>query len=62
MLNTNAYSDRLNWTTQAQQKLLNIPFFVRSQARQKIEEIARDKEQATVTAEIVEQVRLQFGQ
>lgn len=62
MLNTNTYSDRLNWTTQAQQKLRNIPFFVRSQARQKIEEIARDKEQATVTAEIVEQVRLQFGQ
>jgi hypothetical protein len=52
----------LSWTTEAQAKLKNIPFFVRSQARKRIEDVARELEAEVVTADIVEQVRLEFGQ
>ena len=50
------------WTAAAQAKLKNIPFFVRSQARKRIEDVARDLEIDEITADIVEQVRLEFGQ
>jgi hypothetical protein len=54
--------DPLPWTPEAQVKLKNIPFFVRSQARQRIEELARSADLETVTAEIVERARLELGQ
>ncbi|HSM84379.1 MAG TPA: PCP reductase family protein [Nodosilinea sp.] len=54
--------DDLPWTADAQTKLKNIPFFVRAQARKRIEDVARDQEAAAVTADLVEQVRLEFGQ
>jgi hypothetical protein len=50
------------WTPEAKQKLKNIPYFVRTQARQRIEQVARDEGLETITVEIVEQVRLEFGQ
>jgi Proto-chlorophyllide reductase 57 kD subunit len=56
------YSDELFWTTEAQLKLKKIPYFVRTQARQKIENLARTIESEEVTADIVEQARLKFGQ
>ena len=55
-------TDRLQWTTEAQIKLKKIPFFVRSQAISRIEQLTRSQGQDTVTAEIVEQARLEFGQ
>jgi hypothetical protein len=54
--------DPLPWTPEAQVKFKNIPFFVRSQARQRIEELARSADLETVTAEIVERARLELGQ
>ena len=54
--------DQLRWTKEALQKLKNIPYFVRTQARQKIEAIAIRNNQANVTVETVEQARLQDGQ
>lgn len=54
--------ETLRWTTAAQVKLKNIPFFVRSQARQRIEQLAREQELTIVTPELVEQARLEFGQ
>lgn len=54
--------DDLHWTPEAQAKLRKIPFFVRPQARQRIEELARSAELEEVTSEIVEQARLEFGQ
>ncbi|MEM6613226.1 MAG: PCP reductase family protein [Cyanobacteria bacterium P01_C01_bin.72] len=60
-----SYFDPLNdliWTPEAQVKLKMIPFFARSQARLKIEAIARAAELEEVTAEIVEQARAKFGQ
>lgn len=54
--------DGPRWTQEAQQKLKNIPFFVRTQARQRIEELARSTDSEEVTVEMVEQARLEFGQ
>ena len=56
------FSDSLNWTPEAEVKLRNIPFFARSQARQRIEAMARQADLEIVTAELVEQARLEFGQ
>lgn len=50
------------WTAEALQKLNNIPFFVRAQARSRIEQMARDEELETVTGTLVERARQEFGQ
>ncbi|WP_404786504.1 PCP reductase family protein [Altericista sp. CCNU0014] len=55
-------TDELSWTPEAEAKLRNVPFFARSQARQRIEEMARASQIAVVTPELVEQVRLTAGQ
>ena len=55
-------NDELYWTPQAVAKLKMIPFFVRSGARQRIEAMARAAELEEVTAEIVQQARVEFGQ
>ncbi len=55
-------SDVLDWTPEAKAKLRNIPYFVRSQARVRIEQLAREAGQGVVTVELVEQARLEFGQ
>lgn len=56
------FNDELTWTPEAKAKLKNIPYFVRSQARQRIEQLAREGELDRVTADIVEQARIEFGQ
>ncbi|WP_442947751.1 PCP reductase family protein [Nostoc sp.] len=56
------FIDALQWTDEAKEKLQNIPFFVRAQARARIEQLAREAEQEIVTPDLVEQVRLEFGQ
>jgi hypothetical protein len=61
-MNEAEFGDGLHWTTEAQLKLKNIPYFVRSQARQRIEAIAREADAEEVTVEMVEQARLEFGQ
>lgn len=55
-------TDALQWTGEAKAKLKKIPFFVRSQAKARIEQLTRAAGQEVVTAEIVEQARLEFGQ
>lgn len=55
-------TDVLKWTPEAEAKLKGIPFFVRAQARQQIERLAREIELETITVELVEQARLEFGQ
>jgi hypothetical protein len=62
MFNQSSYGDELFWTIEAQLKLRKIPYFVRTQARQKIESLARTIQSEEVTADIVEQARLKFGQ
>lgn len=61
-MSQNEFSDQLKWTPEAQEKLKNIPYFARPQARQRIEQLAREAELEEVTVELVEQARLEFGQ
>jgi hypothetical protein len=61
MANSNAI-DSLRWTTEAKAKLKNIPFFVRAQAKAQIEHLARQVEQEVITADLVAEARLEFGQ
>jgi hypothetical protein len=61
-MNEFEYGDSLLWTPEAKEKLKKIPFFVRRQARRRIEELARAANLPEVTVEIVEQARLEFGQ
>ncbi len=58
----NNYSEPLEWTTEAKNKLRNIPYFVRTQARQRIEQIAHDMAVDLVTVDIVEKAKIEFGQ
>lgn len=61
-MNDSNLTDALAWTPEAKVKLKNIPFFVRTQAKARIEQLARAAEQDVVTVELVEQARLEFGQ
>lgn len=61
-MNYGDLNSELTWTPEAKAKLKNIPYFVRSQARQRIEQLALEEELEEVTAEIVERTRLEFGQ
>ena len=56
------FTGGLQWTPEAKIKLKNIPFFARTQARRRIEQLAREAQLDMVTVEIVEQARLEFGQ
>ncbi len=56
------YPDMLQWTPEAQVKLKNIPYFVRTQARQRIEQIAYAEGLEVVTVDLVERARVEFGQ
>ncbi|BAY76552.1 proto-chlorophyllide reductase 57 kD subunit [Nostoc linckia NIES-25] len=56
------FIDALRWTAEAKEKLQNIPFFVRPQAKARIEALARQAQQQVVTGDLVEQARLEFGQ
>ena len=55
-------TDALRWTEIAEAKLRNIPYFARTQARHRIEALAREAELELITGELVEQARLEFGQ
>lgn len=55
-------ADELKWTPAAKAKLKSIPFFVRSSARKRIEQLARQTGSDVITVEIVEQARVEFGQ
>lgn len=52
----------MDWTPEAIALLRNIPFFVRSQAKSRIEEMAAERGLEQVTPEIVEEARQVFGQ
>lgn len=56
------FTNALQWTAEAKAKLKNIPFFARSQAQARIEQLARQAGQQVVTPDLVEQARLEFGQ
>ncbi|WP_041431780.1 PCP reductase family protein [Synechococcus sp. PCC 6312] len=61
-MNNRDLGGALPWSKAAEIKLQNIPYFVRTQARQRIEELARQQALDEVTPELVEQARSEFGQ
>ncbi|NJK28243.1 MAG: protochlorophyllide oxidoreductase [Coleofasciculaceae cyanobacterium SM2_3_26] len=56
------FPDDVKWTPEAEAKLKNIPYFVRSQARYLIEQRAREEGLAEITPDVVERSRVLFGQ
>lgn len=62
MMSNDEFLDDLRWMPEAKAKLKNIPYFARSQARKRIEQLAREADQEVVTVELVEKARLEFGQ
>jgi hypothetical protein len=52
----------LQWTSEAKKKLHNIPFFARTQARKQIEQFAYRRGENVITADLIEEARLDFGQ
>ena len=55
------FLEEIPWTEDAKVKFKNIPFYARSQARQTIEELAREEEVEEITAELVIRAQQQFG-
>jgi hypothetical protein len=54
-------SDAIVWTTDAEARLKEIPFFVRPAARKKIEKFAQEAGLSQITVEVYEQAKQQFG-
>ncbi len=52
----------LQWTTEAEAKLKEIPFFVRPAARKKIEKFAQERDIAEITEAVYIEAKRQFGQ
>ncbi|MFB8789646.1 MAG: PCP reductase family protein [Potamolinea sp.] len=51
----------MEWTKEAEEKLKEIPFFVRPAARKKIEKFAQEAGQTQITVEVYEQAKAKFG-
>lgn len=54
-------SEAVIWTSEAQARLKEIPFFVRPAARKKIEKFAQDAGVNEITVEVYERAKKQFG-
>jgi|JI102314A2RNA_FD_contig_81_584876_length_612_multi_5_in_0_out_0_1 Proto-chlorophyllide reductase 57 kD subunit len=51
----------IEWTPEAENKLKEIPFFVRPGARKKIEKYAQDLGITQITIELYDQAKQKFG-
>lgn len=54
-------SSAVEWTSDAEARLKEIPFFVRPAARKKIEKFAQELGIIQITVEVYEQAKQQFG-
>jgi hypothetical protein len=54
-------SEAIQWTTDAEARLKEIPFFVRPAARKKIEKFAQEASINQITVEVYEQAKQKFG-
>jgi hypothetical protein len=54
-------SNTPEWTTEAEARLKEIPFFVRPSARKKIEKFAQEMGATQITVEVYEQAKQKFG-
>ncbi len=51
----------MNWTSEAEACLKEIPFFVRPAARKKIEKFAQESGAAEITVEVYQHAKQKFG-
>ncbi|MBD1868788.1 PCP reductase family protein [Cyanobacteria bacterium FACHB-471] len=54
-------SNSIEWTSEAEARLKEIPFFVRPAARKKIEKFAQEAGVTQITVEIYERAKQRFG-
>ncbi|MFZ5875209.1 MAG: hypothetical protein ACOYXU_02255 [Nitrospirota bacterium] len=54
-------ADGMRWSGDAQQRLENIPFFIRPMAKKEIERMAREAGRTEVTVEVMEQAKTAFA-
>ncbi len=54
--------DHVNWTTEAEQRLKEVPFFVRPAVRRKIEKLAGEAGLEHVDGAFYDQAKASFGQ
>jgi hypothetical protein len=54
-------SNSIEWTSDAEARLKEIPFFVRPAARKKIEKFAQEVGVTQITVEVYEQAKQRFG-
>ncbi len=54
-------SEKIIWTSEAEEKLKDIPFFVRPFARKKIETYAKDNSFTSITVDVYEQAKKRFN-
>jgi plasmid stabilization system protein ParE len=50
----------LAWSREAEQRLENIPDFIRPMARKEIERVARERGLQTVTAQVMDEAKEKF--
>lgn len=53
-------SDGIQWTPEAEQRLENIPDFIRPMARREIERLARERGETSVTAQVMDEAKDKF--
>ena len=58
----NKNSQIMEWTSEAEARLKEIPFFVRPGARKKIEKLAQEMGELSITAEIYDKAKAKFGE
>jgi hypothetical protein len=52
----------MSWTSEAEQRLREVPFFVRPAVRRRLEALAREEGLAEVDTAFYEQARARFAQ
>jgi hypothetical protein len=53
-------SNGITWTSDAEKRLENIPDFIRPMARKEVERVARERGMATITAQVMDDVKDKF--
>jgi len=56
----NSTTEGIHWTTEAQQRLDNIPDFIRPMARREIERLVKERGGSEITAELMEEAKEKF--
>jgi hypothetical protein len=50
----------VTWSREAEQRLENIPDFIRPMARKEIERVAKERGVATITAQVMDEAKDKF--